>query len=151
MQTTDKLSLTILIVTAAAGPIVLLAIGIPIVLSENGTPKFWTWNGQSWQALATYATGYALALFAAMQLFVNRQNWLVQRARELTHTRQETLRLLTSVQLRFSSSIAGQETVIARLRLADEAANGRITQKSVDLLPGMENHINELKSSLAGC
>ena len=69
--------------------------GMIVVTVGEGTFEFWTWSVQSWQAVTTALTGYAIVVLASVQISASRDIFRQQRSDQLTVVKQDTLLLLS--------------------------------------------------------
>ena len=72
--------------TLIVGAVLLLAVG-GIVIAGDGTWQMGLWNAQSWQAVATALTGYALAVLAATQIDTSLHIWSEEESRHKARTK----------------------------------------------------------------
>jgi len=137
------------------GMLLLGSVWVVVVWLGDGIAEPWHWGTGSWQAVATGLTGFALVVFASVQVAVMRRMWLDERGRWVTlrvaesvRTRQETLRLLRSVQLRFHRLVGEQQLLVDRVRNADVNTGGLFAQKHVDLLRGLDVSLKSFRAYL---
>jgi len=104
-------------VTLALGLVLIIAVWVAVPTLGNGTPKPWLWSTGSWQAVATGLTGYALAVFASLQVAISRRTWRTEQIRLVEQRRQDILISLTESDISAQNIIAAMKMALARRQL----------------------------------
>jgi len=111
-------------VTLALGLVLIIAVWIAVPTLGNGTPKPWLWDTGSWQAVTTGLTGYALAVFASLQVAGIRHTWKAEQNRLIEQRRQDILIALTEADVAVGTMQNALTTALARRQLEHPEMSG---------------------------
>jgi len=138
------------------GVLLLAAIWVLVVKLGDGVAEPWRWSTGSWQAVATGATGFALVVFASVQVGVLRRMWLYEQNRLLVQRKQDILNVLLEAQFAVDRRVDELRDMEATRRLETPSlsvadiegviANFELVREGIVKLRGNVNQLVELSA-----